>query len=122
MLGERIFVAIAFVVLGASFLASTGLLIYEFRSLDWLMMVAAHSHLFKEGELVGKISGVVFAGQSAGIAALRYEELNDWVVRLFGIGADQWVLEALIAIALGGIAALFLWGRIGMSGRPAASA
>ena len=48
--------------------------------------------LGKQGELVGQISGVVFAG----VAVLRYEQLNDWVVRLFGIGADQWVLAALI--------------------------
>jgi hypothetical protein len=62
--------------------------------------------LGKQGELVGQISGVVFAG----VAVLRYEQLNDWVVRLFGIGADQWVLAALIAIALIGLIALF-WTR-----------
>jgi hypothetical protein len=33
--------------------------------------------------------------------------LNDWVVRLFGIGADQWALAALIVLALVGLAALF---------------
>jgi hypothetical protein len=38
---------------------------------------------------------------------LRYEQLNDWVVRLFGIGADQWALAALIVLALVGLAALF---------------
>src|SRR5215470_8917152 len=46
MLGARIFVAIAFVLLGVSFIASTALLIDEFRSLDWFTMVVAHSYLF----------------------------------------------------------------------------
>jgi hypothetical protein len=59
--------------------------------------------LGKQGEIVGQITGVVFAG----VAVLRYEQLNDWVVRLFGIGADQWALAALIVLALVGLAALF---------------
>src|ERR1700694_4399998 len=46
MTGARIFVAVAYVVLGASFLASTGLLIREFQGLDWQSMILAHSHLF----------------------------------------------------------------------------
>jgi hypothetical protein len=74
--------------------------------------------LGKQGEMVGQISGVVFAG----VAVLRYEQLNDWVVRLFGIGADRWVLAALIAIALIGLAALYWLGRAGIYPRPTASA
>ena len=41
----------------------------------------------KQGEMVGQISGVVLAA----VAVLRYEQLNDWGVRLLGVGADQWV-------------------------------
>ena len=74
--------------------------------------------LGKQGEIVGQISGVVFAG----VAVLRYDQLNDWVVRLFGIGANRWVLAALIAIALIGLSALFWLGRAGIYPRPAASA
>jgi hypothetical protein len=49
--------------------------------------------------------------------------LNDWVVRLFGIGADQWVLAALIAIALVGLGALIWFRRAGSyASRSAASA
>jgi hypothetical protein len=62
--------------------------------------------LGKQGELVGQISGVVFAG----VAVLRYEQLNDWVVRLFGIGADRWVLTGLLVIVVAGLFALF-WPR-----------
>jgi hypothetical protein len=46
MVGARIFVALSFVLLGASFVASTALLIVEFQGIDGLTMVAAHSHLF----------------------------------------------------------------------------
>jgi hypothetical protein len=66
--------------------------------------------LGKEGELIGQISGVVFAG----VAVLRYEQLNDWVVRLFGIGADHWVLAGLIAVAFAGLFALFWFRRPGI--------
>ena len=42
----RVFVAVVFLILGQSFIASTGLLIHEFQGLDWRAMVVAHSHLF----------------------------------------------------------------------------
>lgn len=60
----------------------------------------------KQGEMVGQISGVVLAA----VAVLRYEQLNDWGVRMLGVGADQWVLAALTALAFGGLIAL-LWLR-----------
>ncbi|MGE5512805.1 MAG: hypothetical protein ACM31O_16315 [Bacteroidota bacterium] len=44
--GPYVFVAFVWVILGASFLASTGLVIHEFWDLDWLGIVLAHSHLF----------------------------------------------------------------------------
>ncbi len=56
--------------------------------------------------MVGQISGVVLAA----VAVLRYEQLNDWGVRLLGIGADQWFLAALTVLAFGGLIAL-LWLR-----------
>lgn len=46
MLGARIFVTLAFLILGASFLASTGLLILEFIDTDWETILVAHAHLF----------------------------------------------------------------------------
>ena len=60
----------------------------------------------KQGEMVGQISGLVVAS----VAVLRYEQLNDWGVRLLGIGAGAWVLGTLAAIALGGLVVL-LWLR-----------
>jgi hypothetical protein len=46
MVGARIFVALAFCVLGASFVASTAILISEFRDAEWRSMLVVHSHLF----------------------------------------------------------------------------
>lgn len=46
MTGARVFVAVVFVLLAASFLASTGLLVYEFRDADWQSHVITNSHLF----------------------------------------------------------------------------
>jgi hypothetical protein len=74
--------------------------------------------LGKQGELIGQISGVVFAG----VAVARYEQLNDWIVRLFGIGAQPWMLAVLIGVALIGFAALIFLKRAGIIvSRPAVS-
>lgn len=60
--------------------------------------------LGKQGETVGQIAGVV----TAGVAVLRYEDLNDWAVRLLGVGSQEWIMEGLLVVALGGFVAL-LW-------------
>ena len=41
--------------------------------------------LGKQGEMIGQIAGVV----TAAVAVLRYEDLNDWAVRLLGIGSRR---------------------------------
>src|SRR5262245_6079703 len=46
MTGARIFVAVAYLILGASFVASSAILINEFRAGEWPLLVMAHSHLF----------------------------------------------------------------------------
>jgi hypothetical protein len=60
--------------------------------------------LGKQGETVGQIAGVV----TAGVAVLRYEDLNDWAVRLLGVGSQEWMIGCLLALALVGFVAL-LW-------------
>jgi hypothetical protein len=62
--------------------------------------------LGKQGETIGQVAGVV----TAGVAVLRYEELNDWAVRLFGVGAHTWDIAAVTAVAILGFVAL-LWPR-----------
>jgi hypothetical protein len=71
--------------------------------------------LGKQGETIGRIAGVV----TAGIAVLRYEELNDWAVRLLGIGAASWSIGILTAIALGGFVALWWPWNVRLSASPA---
>jgi len=60
--------------------------------------------LGKQGETIGQIAGVV----TAGVAVLRYEDLNDWAVHLVGVGAEEWVVVGLLCVALVGFVAL-LW-------------
>jgi len=58
--------------------------------------------LGKQGELIGQIAGVV----TAAVAVLRYEDLNDWAVRLLGIGTNMWIIGALVALAVVGFIGL----------------
>ena len=53
--------------------------------------------LGKQGETVGQIAGVV----TAGVAVLRYEDLNDWAVRLLGVGSQAWIMEGLLVVCAG---------------------
>jgi hypothetical protein len=62
--------------------------------------------LGKQGEMIGQISGVVVAA----VAVLRFEQLNDLVGRIFGIGAEPWFLIALTAASVVGLVVL-LWFR-----------
>ena len=49
-------------------------------------------------ERVGQLGG----GIASFIAVLRYEELNDWAVRLVGTGGAVWEIGAMVALALVG--------------------
>jgi len=60
--------------------------------------------LGKQGETIGQIAGVV----TAGVAVLRYEDLNDWAVRLLGVGAQEWIAFGLLGVSLFGFVVL-LW-------------
>jgi hypothetical protein len=60
--------------------------------------------LGKQGEMIGQIAGVV----TAAVAVLRYEELNDWAVRLLGVGSQEWIIAGILVVALAGFVAL-LW-------------
>ena len=60
--------------------------------------------LGKQGEMIGQIAGVV----TAAVALLRYEDLNDWAVRLLGVGSQEWVMASLVGVAVVGLVGL-LW-------------
>lgn len=60
MLGARIFVSVVFLVLGASFLASSAVLIYEFKEGDWIALVVAHSNLFFFFPVLGVLALIAF--------------------------------------------------------------
>ncbi len=83
MRGAYIFVAVAYLILGASFLASTGLLIYEFRDLDWLSMIIAHSHLFFFYPIFGLLALAAFYLPSVVFADLYWRHLPYGKLRFF---------------------------------------
>jgi hypothetical protein len=58
--------------------------------------------LGKQGEIIGQVSGVV----AAGVAVLRYDALNDWAVRLLGVGTNEYILAVMFAVAIAGFIAL----------------
>ncbi len=60
MLGARVFVGVIFTLLGVSFLASTGLLLHEYRDGDWLTMLVTHSNLFLFFPVLGVLALVAF--------------------------------------------------------------
>ena len=80
-----------------------------------LLMFYFLRRLGKQGETIGRVAGVV----TAGIAVLRYEELNDWAERLVGIGAAGWSIGMLTAIALGGFVALWWPWNVRLPASPA---
>ena len=96
MTGARIFVAIVFVVLGAAFLASTGLLIVEFQELDWLTMLVAHSHLFLFFPSFGLLALIAFYLPSIVLTHLCWTHLP--------YGKARFVIGVLV---LAGLAYLF---------------
>jgi hypothetical protein len=49
-----------FVLLGAAFIASTGLLIYEFQRMEWFAVLAVHSYLFFFFPVLGILALVAF--------------------------------------------------------------
>ena len=77
----------------------------------WVLLLLFYflRRLGERAELVGQVSGVVVAG----VALLRLEQLNDWVGKLFGIGADVWVLVVQALLAVAGLIALIVFRRAG---------
>jgi hypothetical protein len=92
MVGARIFVALCFVVLGVSFVASTALLIYEFQYLDWLTLVVAHSHLFFLFPVLGILALFAFYLPSVVFTHLYWTHLPYGKLRF---------LIGLVAVAVG---------------------
>jgi len=81
MTPARIIVAVVYVCLGLSFLASTGLLIREFQGTDWQAMVLAHSHLFFFFPVFGILALSAFYLPSVVFADLYWRHLRYGKVR-----------------------------------------
>src|SRR6478672_10994130 len=78
-----IFVAIVYIVLGLSFLASTGILMQEFQGSDWRSMVIAHSHLFFFFPVFGILALCAFYLPSVVFTDLYWRHLPYGALRFF---------------------------------------
>ena len=97
MLGARIFVGVVFAILGASFLASTGLLINEYRQADWMTMVVAHSNLFLFFPVLGILALFAFYLPATIFTHLYFNHIKLGPARfLFGflvVAATTWAVD-----------------------------
>lgn len=84
MRGARIFVAIAFLILGASFIASTALFINEFKDAQWFTLLVAHSHLFLFFPILGLLALFAFYLPSVVFTDLYWNHLPYGKLRYFG--------------------------------------
>jgi hypothetical protein len=100
MRGARIFVTVCFVFLGASFVASTGLMINEFWGTDWISMVAVHSHLFFFFPVFGLLALAAFYLPSVVFTHLYWHHLpygkyrylaGLFVVAVLSYGVSNWL-------------------------------
>ena len=71
----RVFVAVVYLILGLSFVASTALLIQEFQGTDWRSMVIAHSHMFLFFPVFGILALAAFYLPSVVFADLYWRHL-----------------------------------------------
>jgi len=60
LLGVRIFIGVVFGLIGLSFLAVTGALIYEYRSVEWFTIATFYSHLFIFFPIFGIVAILAF--------------------------------------------------------------
>src|SRR5215510_13065695 len=85
MVGARAFVALAFWLLGAAFVASTGLLIYEFWDAEWRSLLIAHSHLFFFFPVFGLLALAAFYRPAVVFTDLYWRHLRHGKFR-YGLG------------------------------------
>lgn len=92
MLGVRIFVGMIFTALGVSFLASTGLLVSEFKDFDWATILAAHSNLFVFFPVLGVLALFAFYFPAVIFTHLYWHHLK--------LGKVRFILGIIGAIAI----------------------
>jgi hypothetical protein len=73
-------------------------------TVPWGLLLLFHflRRLGERVETLGQVAGIV----ASGVAILRYENIVDWSARLFGIGAEWWMLTGLAVLTVAGFAAL----------------
>jgi hypothetical protein len=102
MTGSYVFVAIVFLVLAAGFVASTGMLIYEFRETDWLTLLVADSHLYLFFPTFGLLALMAFYLPAVVFTHLYWNHLR--------LGPLRLALGFLVALGLTGLVNTFMLG------------
>lgn len=101
LLGARIFVAVAFTILGATFIATTGALYYEFgyqaKSDAWISLATFYSHLFIFFPLFGVLALVAFYVPSCVFVDMYWRHVS-WGKLRFTLGL---LLVAAISVGAG---------------------
>jgi len=75
LVGVRIFIALVFLVIGLSFLATTGALVYEFWDTDWLALATFYSHLFVFFPIFGIVTLVGFYAPACGFLDMYWRHV-----------------------------------------------
>lgn len=98
MMGARTFVTIVFVLLGASFVASTALFINEFREQDWLALLLLHSHLFLFFPTLGVLGLLAFHLPSTVFTHMYWNDIPHGRIRfcigLVVVAGLSWVFSS----------------------------
>ena len=98
--GAYVFVAVIYLILAASFLASTGLFIQEFSRLDWRAILQMHSHIFLFFPIFGLLVLAAFYLPSVAFAHMYWYHVP--------YGRLRFIVGFLVAVAISlGVSQLF---------------
>lgn len=102
MTGSYVFVAVVFLVLAAGFVASTGMLIYEFRDTDWLTLLVADSHLYLFFPTFGLLALMAFYLPAVVFTHLYWNHIR--------LGRLRLALGFLVTLGLTGLVNVYMLG------------
>jgi hypothetical protein len=102
LVGVRVFIAVLYTLIGLSFIATTGVLISEFRDHHWLSLATFYSHLFLFFPIFGVLGLIAFFTPSCVFLDMYWRHVKygrvRFMVGLVVVAAISWfVAQALIS-------------------------
>lgn len=100
-IGARWFVFLVFLGIGASFIATTGVLMWEFRSHEWLALMTLDSHLFVFFPTLGLVALFAFFLPASAFVDLYWNHIQPWgryrfLLGLVGVGLLAYFIAQLL--------------------------